>query len=195
VKHAWQEHPAISEIGSFPIVENPLAKIRSGAGAATSKVRGGATGSWSKLSDGAGGAWGKARDRVSGFGANTRERATNLTEAARDGAADLWDRSGGAGLVDSARSNPRVAIAWAALGVLVLAWIAWTIYVWSSNGSRAGLGVLISWPIVFGALAMIAAPFVLVTVLVRRHRDGEGGAAMAGGAEDPDSVTGGTYPG
>jgi hypothetical protein len=177
-------------------MDNPLVKIRSGAGAAASKVRGGASAGWSKTRSGAGGAWGRTRDGVAGFGKGTRERASSLSEAARDNTAGLWDRTGGARLVGAARSNSRVAIAWACLALFVIMWIAWTVYIWSTNGSTAGLGVLISWPVVFGAVALVVAPFVIVARLILRHRDGEGGAAIAGGGDaDPDEVTGGTYPG
>ena len=53
-------------------------------------------------------------------------------------------------------------------------WIAWTVYVWSTNGSTAGLGVLISWPVVFGAVALVVAPFVLIARLILRNRNGRG---------------------
>ena len=49
--------------------------------------------------------------------------------------------------------------------MLVIAWIAWTIYVWSTNGSTAGLGVLISLAGRVRRLALVAAPFVLVARL------------------------------
>jgi hypothetical protein len=137
---------------------------------------------------------------IGSFGRGIKRRAVNLLDGGRDGAAELWERSG-ARLIDGARANPRVAIAWAALGLLVLAWIGWTAYVWTNNGSAAGVGVLISWPAVFGALALIAAPFVGAAILVRRHRPGDGAPPIAGGAEasgsgaDTEAVTGGTYPG
>jgi hypothetical protein len=178
-------------------MENPLVKIRSGAGTAASKVRGGAKAGWNKTTGGASGAWGKTKGGVTGFGRGTRERAAHLTDATRDKTASLWDRSGGARVVDAARSNSRIAIAWACLALFVIMWIAWTAYIWSTNGATAGLGVLISWPVMFGAVALVVAPFVIVTRLVRRHRDDEGGAAIAGGGDtDGDSMTtGGTYPG
>ncbi|CAN5555413.1 hypothetical protein BH20ACT15_BH20ACT15_05200 [soil metagenome] len=68
------------------------------------------------------------------------------------------------------------------VGVIVAMWIGWTIYIWAENGSAAGIGVLISWPAVFAALALISAPFVGGALAMRRHR---GGSAVAAGSEHP----------
>ena len=81
-----------------------------------------------------------------------------------------WVRDGVTGSFDSARADHRIAIAWAAGAVLLLAWIGWTIYIWSKNGSTAGLGVLVSWPALFAVAAIVAAPFVGAGMLVHRHR-------------------------
>ena len=67
--------------------------------------------------------------------------------------------------LERARSNPRIAIAWAAGILLVIAWIGWAIYVTTEHGGSAGLGVLISWPAAIAALALVAAPFVGVYLL------------------------------
>jgi hypothetical protein len=89
------------------------------------------------------------------------------------------------GLLEGARRRPRYTIAIAA-GVLIgLAWIGWAIYVTTENGAAAGLGVLLSWPVLLGAVALIAAPFVLTAMLVQRHRDSSPAIAGAPVASDP----------
>jgi hypothetical protein len=72
--------------------------------------------------------------------------------------------------VERGRSNPRLAIA-AIVGVLLLiAWVAWAIYVTSDNGANAGLGVVLSWPVLLAALALIASPFIGLYFLFRSLR-------------------------
>lgn len=63
----------------------------------------------------------------------------------------------------------------AAAGLVVAIWIGWTAYVWDEHGSTAGIGVLISWPAVFAALALVAAPFVGAGIFVRSQRTAGGG--------------------
>src|SRR5262249_21357654 len=79
-------------------------------------------------------------------------------------------------------------------GLLLIAWIAWAIYVTTDHGARAGLGVLLSWPVLLGALALISLPFIGLYLLIRRLSDGrasnadrEDVAAEAIDAEDGDS--------
>lgn len=185
---------------------NPLEKIRSAGGSARDRIRAGAsrvggaprrgwegtarTASWVK--GGVGRGWQRTRSGIGGATTDARERVRDTAEAA-------WDRTGGARIAQSARSNPRIAIAWAVGGLLLLAWIAWTAYVTAENGANAGLGVLLSWPVVFAALALVAAPFVGTALLVRRLRGGDDTPPIAGGADSPagdsDAITGGTYPG
>lgn len=111
---------------------------------------------------------------------------TRTTRWARDGVAKPFRHEGGgsdgrglagriaaAAPVESARSHGRVAIAWAVGALLVAAWIGWTIYAWSENGSVAGLGVLITWPAVLLALAVIASPFVGLWWMLRERETGE----------------------
>ena len=171
---------------------NPLTKVRFGATGAVAKVRGGVKGGWSKASGG-------LRGGLRSVGQGMRDRAASISDGARDGVAAVWEHSGGARLMQSARSNPQVAIAWAALALIVFAWIAWTIYITAKHGTAAGLGVLISWPALFAALAIVSAPFVGAWLLVRRHRSNGSSPAIAGGAEvggaEAEKFTGGTYPG
>ena len=83
------------------------------------------------------------------------------------------------GALDRLRSNPRWAVAAAAAAVLLLAWIAWAIYVTSSNGATAGLGVVLAWPAMLVALALISLPFIGAYLLIRRLSEGEGATAEA----------------
>jgi hypothetical protein len=72
--------------------------------------------------------------------------------------------------IERGRSNPRLAVA-AIVGVLLLiAWVAWAIYVTSDNGANAGLGVVLSWPALLAALALIASPFIGLYFLLRSLR-------------------------
>lgn len=70
----------------------------------------------------------------------------------------------------SAPGRGRKIAIFAAAGLIVAIWIGWTAYVWNENGSTAGIGVLVSWPAVFAALALVAAPFVGAGMLVRSQR-------------------------
>lgn len=132
-----------------------------------------------------------ARWAGSGVAAGPRRAARAVggaTRGARDrvrGSAEgVWRRSGGARVAQSARSSPRVAIAWAVGAVLVVAWIGWAIYVTTEYGGAAGLGVLISWPVAIAAVALVAAPFVGVYLLLQRIR----GPALAGPAGLADAA-------
>jgi hypothetical protein len=154
---------------------NPVEKVRSGATSAwrgttrTAKWAAGGVAAGPKRAAGAiGGATRGARDRV------------------RGGARTAWRSSGGAGAVERTRSNPRIAIAWAAGILLVVAWVGWAIYVTVEHGGSAGLGVLISWPVAIAALALIAAPFVGVYLLVQRLREPALAGPAGGLASGPD---------
>jgi hypothetical protein len=90
------------------------------------------------------------------------------------------------GIIDRARSNQRLTVAIAASGLVVLAWIGWAIYVTSDNGATAGLGVVLAWPVLLAALALIASPFVGIYLLVRpRPADDDGSDPEDSGAEEP----------
>jgi hypothetical protein len=80
--------------------------------------------------------------------------------------------SGDDGIVGRARSNPRWIVAIAAAAILILAWIGWAIYVTSSDGARAGLGVVIAWPAMLAALALVSLPFLGGYLLIRRLSEG-----------------------
>jgi type VI protein secretion system component VasK len=74
------------------------------------------------------------------------------------------------------RANPWLAVGIAVAALLVVAWLTWAIYVGSDRGVNEGLGVLIAWPAMVAALALISLPFIGVYLLVRRTAtDGESG--------------------
>jgi hypothetical protein len=90
------------------------------------------------------------------------------------------------GILERARSNPRIVVAIAAGVVLLLAWIGWAIYVTSSNGAAAGLGVVIAWPAMLAALALISLPFIGGYLLIRRLSESSGSSSTAEADEDAD---------
>lgn len=92
------------------------------------------------------------------------------------------------GVFDRVRSSPRLAIGAAVGAVLVLAWIAWAIYVASDHGARAGLGVVITWPAMLAALALISLPFIGGYRLIRRLSPSEDDVGTAKAEpETPDT--------
>ena len=90
------------------------------------------------------------------------------------------------GIVGRVRSNSRLVVAIAAAAVLLVAWIAWAIHVASSNGATAGLGVLLAWPAILVALALISLPFIGGYLLIRRLSDGDSSAVEVD-AEESDA--------
>jgi hypothetical protein len=95
--------------------------------------------------------------------------------------------------IERGRSNPRLGIGAIAAALLLIAWIAWAIYVTDDNGATAGLGVVLTWPVLLAALALVAAPFVglffLITYL-RSTDEAEEAPSISGGsaaAEDDET--------
>jgi hypothetical protein len=88
------------------------------------------------------------------------------------------------GLVTRVRANPWLTVAIAAGAILVLAWIGWAIYVAGDRGAKEGLGVLIAWPALIAAAALISLPFIGGFLLVRRLRVDTDSSAATG---DPES--------
>jgi type VI protein secretion system component VasK len=79
-------------------------------------------------------------------------------------------------LVARIRANPWLAVGIAVAALLVIAWLAWAIYVASDRGVNEGLGVLVAWPAMVAALALISLPFIGIYLLVKRTAtDGETG--------------------
>jgi hypothetical protein len=87
------------------------------------------------------------------------------------------------GGLDRIRSNPKLAVAIAGGLVLLLAWIAWAIHVASDNGGRAALGVLLAWPALLAALALVSLPFIGGYRLVRRL-NADSGTTVAPAADE-----------
>lgn len=96
--------------------------------------------------------------------------------------------------IQRGRSNPRLGIAAIAAALLLIAWIAWAIYVTDDNGTNAGLGVVLTWPVLLAALALIASPFVGLYFLVVHLRSTDEGEeapsiSVSGGSADADAET------
>jgi hypothetical protein len=87
--------------------------------------------------------------------------------------------NGDQGLLQRARSNPLLLVGIVTGVLLLLAWIGWAIYVTSSNGATAGLGVVIAWPAMLAALGLISLPFIGGYLLVRRLSEDSGSTARA----------------
>jgi hypothetical protein len=175
---------------------NPLHKVRDGAASAWRKSRDGTTRTAGWVKSGVSGAAGKARTGVAGIGGGSETGEKKSPGAVRDGISGGWERVGGASLLHRARSDNRVGAAVIIGAILFVLWIAWTIYVWTENGSTAGLGVLITWPAVLAAIALVASPFVAAVILVKRlAADGGPSLAIAGGgtaemkAEAPEEAS------
>jgi hypothetical protein len=88
------------------------------------------------------------------------------------------------------RANPWLAVAIAAGVLLFAAWIAWAIHVTSDNGARAGLGVLVAWPALLVALALISLPFIWAYRLIRGTRANRGTIAASddSGGSEPEEA-------
>jgi len=75
------------------------------------------------------------------------------------------------------RANPWLAVATAAGVLLVAAWIAFAIHVTSDKGARAGLGVLLAWPALLVALALVSLPCIWAFRLIREAHGDRGSIA------------------
>jgi hypothetical protein len=86
-------------------------------------------------------------------------------------------------------ANPWLAVATAAGVLLVAAWIAFAIHVTSDKGATAGLGVLVAWPALLVALALISILCICAFRLIRgAHRDrGSIAGSDAGGSESEEA--------
>jgi type VI protein secretion system component VasK len=65
------------------------------------------------------------------------------------------------------RSNPWLAVGLVLAVLLVCAWIAWAVNVWSEHGARQGIGVLIVWPAIVAVLALVSIPFIWAFRVIR----------------------------
>jgi hypothetical protein len=156
---------------------NPLQRGGEAVGRTWHRSRRGTARTAAWVKDGITGSFDSARDRIGGLRSDG-EKPTKAKAVQADSPP---------GLLDRARGDHRIAIAWVAGTVLLLAWIGWTIHIWSTNGSTAGLGVLITWPALFAVAAIVAAPFVGAGMLVHRHRLAGDGAPEIGDGETEDA--------
>jgi TRAP-type C4-dicarboxylate transport system permease small subunit len=65
------------------------------------------------------------------------------------------------------RTNPWLAIGIVLAALLVCAWIAWAVHVWSEHSARQGIGVLVAWPAIVAVLALISIPFIWAFRVIR----------------------------
>jgi len=97
-------------------------------------------------------------------------------------------------------ARPRLLAACGAGALLVCIWIGWAVYVGTSNGWTAALGVLITWPLLAAIAGLMALIVVGVRRFTQRRRLPGGFPAIAGGGPAPklpkghDSVTTLTFP-
>jgi hypothetical protein len=82
------------------------------------------------------------------------------------------------------RANPWLAVGIAAAAILVAAWLGWAIYVASDRGVNEGLGVLIAWPAMVVALALISLPLIGGYLLIRRLLPADNAAEGGDTAEE-----------
>jgi hypothetical protein len=85
-------------------------------------------------------------------------------------------------------ANPWPLVGIVVAFLLICAWIGWAVHVWSENGSRQGLGVLIVWPAIVAALALISIPFVWAFRVIRASaRSAESGSDVEPDAGDAET--------
>jgi type VI protein secretion system component VasK len=88
-------------------------------------------------------------------------------------------------------ANPWLAVGIVIGVLLVCAWIGWAIHVWSDQGSRQGIGVLIVWPAIVAVLAVILIPCIWAFRVIRAGaRSGDGLDAEAESADAEATETG-----
>jgi ABC-type sulfate transport system permease subunit len=85
------------------------------------------------------------------------------------------------------RERPWIAVAIALGAILVCAWLAWAVYVSGEHGARQGVGVLVAWPALVLAAAIVALPFVGGYFLIQRLRPSdEAPTAQEGAGSDAE---------
>jgi hypothetical protein len=70
--------------------------------------------------------------------------------------------------------------------VVVVAWVGWAVYAGTENGASAGIGVLISWPLLIGIAALLVAPLVIGAMALFRRDSGSPAIAGGGARESAD---------
>jgi hypothetical protein len=75
--------------------------------------------------------------------------------------------------------------------LLICAWLAWAIHIWSDHGARQGLGVLVVWPAIVAVLALISLPFIWAFRVIRASaRSGDSDDEAEPKPADEDSSEG-----
>lgn len=74
-----------------------------------------------------------------------------------------------------------------AAALLVAAWLAWAIYVASDKSFNEGLGVLIAWPALVVAVALILIPLIAIYQLIRPRESESSGGEDSTGAEPEEA--------
>jgi hypothetical protein len=82
------------------------------------------------------------------------------------------------------REHPWGAVAITAGAILICAWIAWAIVVAGEHGAREAVGVLIVWPAIVVALALLALLVVGIYRLLRPRESGPVDAGPGRAADD-----------
>jgi hypothetical protein len=85
-------------------------------------------------------------------------------------------------------SNPWLLVGIIVAFLLICAWIGWAVHVWSENGARQGLGVLIVWPAIVAVPAVVSIPFVWAFRVIRTSaRSPESGSDIEPDASDAET--------
>ena len=105
-----------------------------------------------------------------GMRSSSKDEAPATGVSAQAETAKTAEKPWGERLADRLGHSQRTIGLAIGLGLLAIAWIGWTAYVWSEKGSTAGIGVLISWPAVLAAVMLVTAPFIGGAVAIRRRR-------------------------
>jgi ABC-type sulfate transport system permease subunit len=89
-------------------------------------------------------------------------------------------------LAGRVRAKPWMALALVAGLLLVAAWLGWTIYIAADRGVREGLGVLVAWPALVVAAALVSLPFVGLYLLIRQRSANSAPANEVGASKDSE---------
>ena len=71
-------------------------------------------------------------------------------------------------VLDRVRRNTWMTVGMAVVALVLIAWIGWAVYVTARDGASEGVGVLIAWPALLAAAALVCLPFAGGYLLIRR---------------------------
>jgi uncharacterized membrane protein len=69
--------------------------------------------------------------------------------------------------------NPWLVVGIVIGALLVCAWLAWGIHVWSDHGARQGVGALLAWAVIAAIVAAIVAFILAIYFLLSPRESGE----------------------